>query len=135
MTKRHNTIEDEEVEPEDFTPKTMRRIEEKPAGQGQFSATGQTIKLTDREVEMKGKRKITCMLLSIFIYNMDNFSIDYLCLIIISKIFFCNVGPIRVKFLLHCILAHPEKKIKICNHRLIIDCFPGNYLDVTTFLR
>ena len=87
MTKRHNTYEDEEVEPEDFTPKTMRRTEETPTEQGQFFATGQTIKLRVMEVEMKGKRKITCMFVSIFICNMDNFSIDYLCLIIISIFF------------------------------------------------
>ena len=40
----HN-YEGEEVEPEDPAPKTMRRIEEAPTEQGQFSATWQTIKL------------------------------------------------------------------------------------------
>ena len=40
----------------------MRRIEETPTEQGQFSATGQTVELRVREVGMKGKRKITCML-------------------------------------------------------------------------
>ena len=87
MTKRHNIYEDEEVEPKDPAPKTMRRIEETPTEQGQFSAKGQTIKLKVREVEVKEKRKITCMLVSIFICIMDNFSIDYLCLIIISFFF------------------------------------------------
>ena len=88
MTKRYNAIEGEEVEPEDPAPKTMRKIEETPTEQGQFFATGQTIKLRVMEEEMKGKRKSTCMLVSFFICNMDNFSIDYLCLIIISIFFF-----------------------------------------------
>ena len=39
MTKRHNIDEGEEIEPEDPAPLTMRRTEETPTEQGQFSAT------------------------------------------------------------------------------------------------